>query len=1571
MRLLKVTGIFFVAFVLLSTVLPLPVLAAGNDTTTGSISLVPTIKCIGVVASYSGDDNGNNSAVLTYRKSGGAWKTAHEMYVDRSDKEFRGSIFWLDDGTTYEVRVTFSDNDNVAGTNPVTGTTTTREEDPPIGTSYLYVATTGSDSSGDGSQGNPWKTIGKAASSVSAGDTVLVRGGTYTISSSISVSTSGTANNYITFMPYQGESVTIDGNDSVDNIFDLSGNYIRIRGFKFQDDAYDSSGGTIRLAGADYCIIEYNYFLNPAGPGTLMLRSLASHNTYRYNEVYIDEKIGYKQDGVYYWKAGNANVFYSNTFTSAIADGMWDGFEGGPEDDLGYMYDTDIYDNNIIFSSDLGDGWDRDDGIQVEGGGVNVRIWGNRIENSYAGIAMAPVLEGPYYVFRNVMYNVKGYMFKCGNNSYGRVYAYHNTYYAGTAGGKGATQSNSGLGNYVYKNNIIIAGSKVYELITIPSSSSIDFDYNNLYPEENYQVVELGGSSWGGKYNSVPAYVAALNKDVHSISENGDDCFTDADNGDFTLSASSDCIDAGTPLVMFNDTDSPWPYEGNAPDIGARESGSSGPTNNPPVAVNDSYSTDEDIILDVTAPGVLNNDTDADEDPLTAIKISNPSHGTVVLDSDGSFTYTPSANYNGTDSFTYRANDGWANSNTATVTITINPTEDTPVAVNDSYSANHDTTLNIAAPGVLSNDTDADEDPLTVIKLSDPSHGSVTLNSNGSFVYDPDTDYYGTDSFTYRANDGTQNSNTATVTITIDGGNNPPVAANDSYSTGDNVNLDIPAPGVLGNDTDADEDPLMAIKLTEPSHGTVTLNSDGSFFYNPDYLFAGADSFTYQVFDGQDNSNIATVTINVGGENNPPVAVNDSYFVNEDYTLNISAPGVLNNDTDADEDPLTAVKISNPSHGTVTLNSNGSFVYNPDTNYNGTDSFTYRANDGADNSNTATVTITINPRNDAPVLASIGDKTVTEGETLVFTVSATDPDGDPMIYSAYNLPVGASFDSTTRVFSWIPDEDQIGTHYGLRFRVRDNHYRYDYELISVIVRPDTENPPGDGGGGGSGGGGAGGGGTTSLSGMMTGDGVIVLEVLCTLDDQVIKIIIPKDTIVKTRNGGNASYIRIKKSDEQTDLGEYCYGVTGCYIIEPNGVTFEPSVPLIFKYDPDNLPEGMSADSLYIARYDPDTQEWTNLGGIVDPETCTVTTEIEHLSLYAVLAETQPASFEVAGFSISPQEIIPGGTVTASAVINNQGNLYGTCEVQLILDNTVVQAKTIDLAGGASETITFLISSDVTGEHRLSIGDMARMFSVIVPEAPASFTVSGLSINPDSVHPGDNVYISALITNNGEAAGTYQVALVINDITVQTKVVTLNGGQSTPVSFSVAPDRYGLNHVSIEDLLDSFEVKPVPPPIIAEVANQAEVTNFSTALNYDEATNKLVYAKIVYQMNLPYNALPDARLILTVLFNNELLEQIPLLTFSQLQPDGKTGQLNYIPSTGWEIGEYSFRVELYNGEIFVQDTPLEKVIVTPESITKNVSWWTLGAVIGVAMILIIAFLAVMIYRKRDILEEEAL
>ncbi len=436
-----------------------------------------------------------------------------------------------------------------------------------------------------------------------------------------------------------------------------------------------------------------------------------------------------------------------------------------------------------------------------------------------------------------------------------------------------------------------------------------------------------------------------------------------------------------TPTANYNGSDS-FTYRANdgiANSNVATVSITINHVNHAPVAVNDAYGTSEDAALMVSLPGVLGNDTDVDGNTLTAAVVSGVSHGALTLNVNGSFIYTPTANYNGSDSFTYRANDGTADSNVATVSLTINAVNDAPVAVNDAYSTNEDIAMSIATPGVLDNDTDVEGNPLTAALIGNVSHGTLALNADGSFVYTPTANYNGSDSFTYRANDGIADSNVATVNLTVNAVNDAPVAVNDAYTTNEDVAMTIVAPGVLGNDTDVDDNPLTAALVGDVMHGTLTLNADGSFVYTPAVNYNGSDSFTYRANDGTANSNITTVSLTINAVNDAPVAVNDAYSTNEDSVLTVAAPGVVGNDTDVEGNPLTAAVVSQPTHGTLTLNANGSFVYTPTVNYNGSDSYTYRVNDGTTNSNVATVAITIALYNPVPTITSLNPVTITAG----------------------------------------------------------------------------------------------------------------------------------------------------------------------------------------------------------------------------------------------------------------------------------------------------------------------------------------------------------------------------------------------------------------------------------------------------------------------------------------------------------------------------------------------------------------------------------------------------------------
>ena len=366
-----------------------------------------------------------------------------------------------------------------------------------------------------------------------------------------------------------------------------------------------------------------------------------------------------------------------------------------------------------------------------------------------------------------------------------------------------------------------------------------------------------------------------------------------------------------------------------------------------------------------TSAGVLANDSDPENDPLTVHLVEGPRHGMLTLDPDGTFLYSPDLNYEGADSFTYRVDDGEFQSDPATVFLTITPgANDLPVTAPDSYGTAEDASLTVTAgEGVLRNDTDPEGGVLTVSLATPPANGRLNLAPGGGFTYTPDPEFSGTDGFTYVATDGIGSSPREAVTITVAPVNDRPVATGDRYLTAPGRTIVVPAEsGLLANDRDPDNPFLTVMLVSSTTSGTLNLAPDGSFTYAPGGGFSGTDSFTYRASDGTLTSTLATVTIHV---NAPPDADDDSYSTDEDTPIiRDAAQGVLANDDDSDA--LTAVLVTNPAHGTLSLSTDGSFIYVPESDFAGSDGFTYRASDSLQESDLATVRLTISPSNDEP-----------------------------------------------------------------------------------------------------------------------------------------------------------------------------------------------------------------------------------------------------------------------------------------------------------------------------------------------------------------------------------------------------------------------------------------------------------------------------------------------------------------------------------------------------------------------------------------------------------------------------
>ena len=365
-----------------------------------------------------------------------------------------------------------------------------------------------------------------------------------------------------------------------------------------------------------------------------------------------------------------------------------------------------------------------------------------------------------------------------------------------------------------------------------------------------------------------------------------------------------------------------------------------------------------------------------------------------MVNGDGTYTYTPAANYSGSDSFTVKAADGKGGEAESTVTITVTPVNDAPVASNDAKTTAEDTPVSgqMAA-------TDADGDGLTYTKGNDPTHGTLVVNGDGSYTYTPATGYVGTDTFTIVVSDGQGGTKEVTVTVEIsDVSSKPLIAQNDIYDVDEDNTLR--GTTVLANDSDADGGTLIVstTPVANVLHGTLVLNSDGTFTYTPEANYHGTDNFTYQVCNSETPQQCATavVTITVKSVNDLPVAVNDSYLVDEKAILNGNV--ATNDQLSGDGGNVYSVTIQ-PLHGVVVMNGDGTFTYTQSGAFFASDSFTYRLTDVDGDYAEAIVTVAITQLNtNVNPPSAQNDEAKTKGDTPVtIAILSNDSDSDGAI----------------------------------------------------------------------------------------------------------------------------------------------------------------------------------------------------------------------------------------------------------------------------------------------------------------------------------------------------------------------------------------------------------------------------------------------------------------------------------------------------------------------------------------------------------------------------------------------
>ncbi|MHC4435417.1 MAG: Ig-like domain-containing protein, partial [Planctomycetota bacterium] len=312
-------------------------------------------------------------------------------------------------------------------------------------------------------------------------------------------------------------------------------------------------------------------------------------------------------------------------------------------------------------------------------------------------------------------------------------------------------------------------------------------------------------------------------------------------------------------------------------------------------------------------------------------------------------------------------------------------------------------------------------------------------------IYEPDQDFNGEDRFTFKINDGSADSAPATISITVMGATDTPIANSQSVTVQEDKELPII---LTGNDPDGD--PLTFAVLRNPAHGALTGKAP-NVIYTPDPNFSWLDSFTFKVSDGTTESTPATVSISVTPVNDPPKAHDDVLVTEEDKPATID---VLANDTEVDNEVLKVTAATKSAGGSVTVNPNGTLTYTPNADFYGKDTFTYIVTDGQGMTDSATVRVEVTSANDAPSITSKPVTVAMVGVQYAYDVDARDPDGtDKLSYSLTSAPSGMTIEPDTGMIRWTPTERQKGETFAVAVKVTDSVPASDVQQYDVRVKP--------------------------------------------------------------------------------------------------------------------------------------------------------------------------------------------------------------------------------------------------------------------------------------------------------------------------------------------------------------------------------------------------------------------------------------------------------------------------------------------------------------------------------------
>ncbi|HEV3084276.1 MAG TPA: Ig-like domain-containing protein [Gemmataceae bacterium] len=432
-----------------------------------------------------------------------------------------------------------------------------------------------------------------------------------------------------------------------------------------------------------------------------------------------------------------------------------------------------------------------------------------------------------------------------------------------------------------------------------------------------------------------------------------------------------------------------------------------------PSADSQSLTTNQDTAASIALTG-----SDPENESLAFIVTAPPSHGT-LSGTAPNVTYTPAAGYHGADNFQFKVNDGRQDSAVASISLTV---DGRPTADTQSLTTNQDTAATIVLTG-----SDPENELLSFIVTAAPSHGTLS-GTAPNLTYTPATDYHGADSFQFKANDGRQDSDVATVSIAVDG---KPTADTQSLTS----NQDTPA-GVTLTGSDPENETLAFTVTADPFHGTLN-GTAPNLTYTPAPGYHGEDSFEFLVNDGHQNSDVATVSIFIDGK---PTADTQSVTTNQDTAAGIALTG-----SDPENETLTFIVSADPNHGTLSGTA-PNLTYTPAAGYHGADSFQFKVNDGHQDSAVASVSITVDGRPAADTQSLTTNQDAPAGITL----TGSDPENEALAFTVTADPLHGTLNGTAPQLTYTPAPGYHGAD-SFEFLVNDGHQNSTVAAVSIFV----------------------------------------------------------------------------------------------------------------------------------------------------------------------------------------------------------------------------------------------------------------------------------------------------------------------------------------------------------------------------------------------------------------------------------------------------------------------------------------------------------------------------------------